>query len=134
MKTWDLESVEEEEAVRKRAIATGQTIHLADFLATCSEECAELEPQYRTLKGRVCYRGDQEEIKPAQRRQLGTIPGDKCFASIDQCGKCHHSLRHDERLQDHLCRCGEGLSPKPTQFPCGDLGATSKRGVARILV
>ena len=54
MGTWDLESVEEEEAARKRALATGQTIHLADLIAICSEKHVELEPQHRTFKGRVC--------------------------------------------------------------------------------
>ena len=38
MGLWDLESVEEEDAVRKRALATGQTIHLADLPAICSEK------------------------------------------------------------------------------------------------
>ena len=57
--TWDLETAEEEETVKKRAIQSGQTIHLADLLAICSEKHVELEPQYRSLKGRVCYRGDQ---------------------------------------------------------------------------
>ena len=51
MGTWDLESVEEEDI--------GQTIHLADLLAICSVKHVELEPQYRTLKGRACYRGDK---------------------------------------------------------------------------
>ena len=54
---------------------------------------------------------------PHREGQLGTIPDDECFASIDHCSKCHHSLRHAERPQDHLGRCSEGLSPKPTQFP-----------------
>ena len=59
MGTWDLETVEEEKAVKKRVIKSGQTIHLADLLAICSEKHVELEPQYRSLKGRACYRGDQ---------------------------------------------------------------------------
>jgi hypothetical protein len=54
-----IETVEEEEAVKKRAIASGQTIHLADLLAICSEKHVALGPQFRTLKGRACYRGDQ---------------------------------------------------------------------------
>ena len=58
MGTWDLGSVEEEETVKRRAIENGQTIHLADLLAICSEKNVELEPKFRTLKGRVCYRGD----------------------------------------------------------------------------
>ena len=58
MGTWDLGSVEEEETVKRRAIEHGQTIHLADLLAICSEKNVELEPKFRTLKGRVCYRGD----------------------------------------------------------------------------
>eukprot|EP00435_Cladocopium_sp_Y103_P008030 s2775_g2.t1 len=37
MGTWDLESVQEEESVKRRAIEKGQTIHLADILAICSE-------------------------------------------------------------------------------------------------
>ena len=58
MGTWDFESVEEESVVRKRAIENNTTIHLADLLAICSEKHVELEPQFRSLKGRVCYRGD----------------------------------------------------------------------------
>ena len=58
MGTWDLESVEEEDTIRAKAIAEGETIHLADLLAICSEKNVELEPRYRSLKGRVCYRGD----------------------------------------------------------------------------
>ena len=58
MGTWDLESVEEESVVRKRAIENNTTIHLADLSAICSEKHVELEPQFRALKGRVCYRGD----------------------------------------------------------------------------
>ena len=38
MGTWDLETVEEEEMVKRRAIESGQTIHLADLLAICSEK------------------------------------------------------------------------------------------------
>ena len=58
MGTWDLESVTEEDTIRAKAIEEGETIHLADLLAICSEKNVELEPRYRSLKGRVCYRGD----------------------------------------------------------------------------
>ena len=58
MGTWDLNSVAEEEVIRAKAIEEGETIHLADLLAICSEKHVELEPKYRSLKGRVCYRGD----------------------------------------------------------------------------
>ena len=59
MGTWDLSSVAEEEVIRAKAIIEeGETIHLADLLAICSEKHVELEPKYRSLKGRVCYRGD----------------------------------------------------------------------------
>ena len=53
------DTVAEDETVKKRAIKNGQTTHLADLLAICSEKHVGLEPQYRSLKGRVCYRGDQ---------------------------------------------------------------------------
>ena len=58
MGTWDLESVTEEHIVKKRSIEEGVTIHLADLLAICSEKHMELSEELRTLKGRVCYRGD----------------------------------------------------------------------------
>ena len=58
MGTWDLKSVQEEEEVRRIAISENETIHLADLLAICSEKHVELEPKFRSLKGRVCYRGD----------------------------------------------------------------------------
>ena len=45
MGTWDLDSVEEEHMVRKRAIDNGTKTHLADLLAICSEKHVELEPQ-----------------------------------------------------------------------------------------
>ena len=58
MGTWDWASVDEEHNVKKRAIENHETIHLADLLAICSEKHVELEPAFRQLKGRVCYRGD----------------------------------------------------------------------------
>ena len=59
MGTWDLEMVEEEETVKRRAVESRQTIYLADLLVICSEKHVELESQYRSLKGGICYRGDQ---------------------------------------------------------------------------
>ena len=59
MGSWDLEMVEEEETVKRRAVESRQTIYLADLLVICSEKHVELEPQYRSLKGGICYRGDQ---------------------------------------------------------------------------
>eukprot|EP00435_Cladocopium_sp_Y103_P022705 s3286_g5.t1 len=94
MGTWDLESVEEEESVKKRAIESGQTIHLADLLAICSEKHVELEPKYRSLKGRVCYRGDQA--------QFGTIPDNECLTCIDHSGQCHNLLWPDVWPQNQL--------------------------------
>ena len=131
MGTWDLDSVEEEDAVRKRALATGQTIHLADLLVVWSEKHVELEPQYRTLKRKSML---QRRSSPHREGQLGVIPNDECLASIDHCSKCHHSSWHAERPQDHIGRCGEGLSPRLTQFSCGNLVATPKGGVARVMV
>ena len=58
MGTWDWDSVDEEYNVKRRAIDNNETIHLADLLAICSEKHVELEPAFRQLKGRVCYRGD----------------------------------------------------------------------------
>ena len=63
MGTWDLEMVEEEETVKRRAVESRQTIYLADLLVICSEKHVELEPQYRSLKGGICYRGDQAHTK-----------------------------------------------------------------------
>ena len=55
---WKLESVREEADVLDEAIREQKTIHIADLLAICSEKNVELEPSKRSLKGRVCYRGD----------------------------------------------------------------------------
>ena len=67
MGTWDWDSVAEESSVKRDALNRGETIHLADLLAICSEKHVELEPAYRQLKGRVCYRGD------AARTESGNI-------------------------------------------------------------
>ena len=58
MGAWRLDSVREEDEVRAEALRENKTIHLADLLAICSEKNVELEPSKRSLKGRVCYRGD----------------------------------------------------------------------------
>ena len=58
MGTWELESVDEEFRVKEAALQSGETIHIADLLAICSEKHVELAPELRALKGRVCYRGD----------------------------------------------------------------------------
>ena len=58
MGTWDLETVAEEAAVKRDALEAGETIHLADLLAICSEKNMELDSSFRSLKGRVCFRGD----------------------------------------------------------------------------
>ena len=58
MGTWDWSSVAEEADVKRRAIEKGETIHLANLLAICSEKHVELDPSFRQLKGRVCFRGD----------------------------------------------------------------------------
>ena len=67
MGTWEWDSVEEEQTVKKKALDRGETIHLADLLAICSEKHIELEESYRQLKGRVCFRGD------AARTESGNI-------------------------------------------------------------
>ena len=38
MGTWDLDSVDEEYRVKDAALHSGETIHIADFLAICSEK------------------------------------------------------------------------------------------------
>ena len=58
MGTWEIESVDEEFRVKEAALKKGETIHIADLLAICSEKHVELAPELRALKGRVCYRGD----------------------------------------------------------------------------
>ena len=59
MGTWELESVHDEEfRVKEAALKKGETIHIADLLAICSEKHVELAPELRALKGRVCCRGD----------------------------------------------------------------------------
>ena len=67
MGTWEWDSVEEEQTVKKKALDRGETIHLADLLAICSEKHIELEESYRQLKGRVCFRSD------AARTESGNI-------------------------------------------------------------
>ena len=51
MGTWDLETVEEEETVKKRAIESGQTINLADFLAICSEKHVGIGTAIQVIEG-----------------------------------------------------------------------------------
>ena len=58
MGAWKLESVREEADVREEAIREQNHPYVADLLAICSEKNVELEPAKRSLKGRVCYRGD----------------------------------------------------------------------------
>ena len=58
MGTWDFDSVDEEANVKDQAMRSGETIHIADLLAICSEKHVELSPALRALKGRVFYRGD----------------------------------------------------------------------------
>ena len=58
MGTWELESVDEEFHVKEAALQSGETIHIADLLAICSEKHVELAAELRALKGRVRYRGD----------------------------------------------------------------------------
>ena len=58
MGTWELESVDEEFRVKEAALQSGETIHIVDLLAICSEKHVELAPELCALKGRVCYRGD----------------------------------------------------------------------------
>ena len=58
MGTWNLDTVREEGRVRAEALREGIVIHIGDLLAICSERNMELDPLYRKLKGRVCFRGD----------------------------------------------------------------------------
>ena len=111
--------MEEEEAVRKRAIATRQTILLADLLYShlFREACTARTTIPNTQRKSLL----QRRSSPHREGQLGTIPDDECFGSTDHCSKCHHA----EGQQDHVGRCSEGL--KLTQLSCGNLGATSAR-------
>ena len=73
MGTWDWSSVAEEADVKKRAIEKGETIHLADLLAICSEKHVELDPSFRQLKGRVCFRGDAAKTESGNNALYQTL-------------------------------------------------------------
>ena len=107
MGTWDLGSVEEEESVKKRAIESGQTIHLADLLAICSEKHVELEPKYRSLKGRVCYRGDQarnEKGNLALYQTMSASPASITAANaiISYGLMCGHKISSADAIKAYL--------------------------------
>ena len=56
--TWDLSTVQEREDVEREARNTQTKTHIGSLMTICSEKFAELEEQFRVLKGRVVYRGD----------------------------------------------------------------------------
>ena len=52
--TWDLETVREKDDVIKEVKTKGERTHIGDLMTICSEKFAELEEQFRILKGRPC--------------------------------------------------------------------------------
>ena len=51
--TFLLKTVKEHEAVIREAKRTGKKVHIGSLMTICSEKFAELEEQFRVLKGRV---------------------------------------------------------------------------------
>ena len=75
--TWDLDSVREKDEVVKDARKKNAKTHIGSLMAICSEKFAELEEQFRILKGRVDYRSDSaknEEGAAAVYQNLSASP------------------------------------------------------------
>ncbi|MFY9237268.1 MAG: reverse transcriptase domain-containing protein, partial [Roseovarius sp.] len=75
--TWALETVQEKDEVIKQARRKKQKVHIGSLMTICSEKFAELEEQFRVLKGRVVYRGDSakdEEGAAAVYQNLSASP------------------------------------------------------------
>lgn len=115
MGTWDLESVEEESVVRKRAIENNTTIHLADLLAICSEKHVELEPKFRALKGLVCYRGDAARTADGKIAVYQTLSASPTFI-VAANAIIAYGLLKGHKLK--LCRCRQGVPAKLVRQSC----------------
>jgi hypothetical protein len=75
--TWDLNTVREKDDVMAEARANKEKTHIGSLMTICSEKFAELEEQFRVLKGRVVYRGDSakdEEGAAAIYQNLSASP------------------------------------------------------------
>jgi hypothetical protein len=75
--TWNLETVRERDDVVAEARANKDKTHIGSLMTICSEKFAELEEQFRVLKGRVVYRGDSakdEEGAAAIYQNLSASP------------------------------------------------------------
>ena len=75
--TWGLETVQEDDDVVAEAKSSGKKVHIGSLMTICSEKFAELEEQFRVLKGRVVYRGDcarDEEGAAAVYQNLSASP------------------------------------------------------------
>jgi hypothetical protein len=75
--TWDLATVREKDDVVAEARANREKTHIGSLMTICSEKFAELEEQFRVLKGRVVYRGDSakdEEGAAAIYQNLSASP------------------------------------------------------------
>ena len=103
MGTWDWSSVTEEADVKRRAIEKGETIHLADLLAICSEKHVELDPSFRQLKGRVCFRGD------AAKTESGNIALYQTLSASWAWRKRHYMFWTYEGVQGDYSRCRQCL-------------------------
>ena len=100
MGTWDWSSVAEEADFKRRAIEKGEVIHLADLLAICSEKHVELDPSFRQLKGRVCFRGDAAKTESgniALYQTLSASPASIVGANAIICFGTHERMQGDYR-------------------------------------
>ena len=53
-----MESVEEHDTMRKRAIAAGRTVHFGRVFSLCGVKHSELPPEKRKSKGRIVFQGN----------------------------------------------------------------------------
>ena len=73
----------------------------------------ELEPQYRSLKGRVCYRGDQARTEKGNLALYQTMSASPASITAANAIIC---IWTDERTQDHIRRCCKSIPAESTQF------------------
>jgi hypothetical protein len=55
---WMLETVQEYETVRKKAIAENRTVHFGRVFSLCGVKHSELPPDKRKYKGRIVFQGN----------------------------------------------------------------------------